>query len=377
MILLLLSILILFCSILIFFDVALPFLWKVTIAATEFGHFFVMIPVMIAYTSGFGDAISAMTTVVSLLSAALLLGPACLALYRAPIVSREITIVFGGKNNEPATPFSLMRLWFGSRVPSATKEIIPYAVHNGMELNLHFFRSATQQMSPCVIVIHTGGWDSGSPKEFETMNHYLASQGYAVAAIQYRFAPHYQWPAQKDDTLAAIGFLKQHAERFGIDPHRFILFGRSAGGQIAGATAYSMHDPAIKGYIGFYAPADLIFAYEHLSPEPDILDSRTLLHNFLGGTLEERSAVYADASSYHHISAATPPTLLIHGTKDTLTWYRQSERLSAVLTERGVPNLYLELPWDTHAFDFNFDGPGGQVSRYAVMQFLSFCTKTH
>ncbi|MDQ5980904.1 MAG: hypothetical protein QG602_3882, partial [Verrucomicrobiota bacterium] len=66
----------------------------------------------------------------------------------------------------------------------------------------------------------------------------------------------------------------------------------------------------------------------------------------------------------------SPPTLLVHGYPDRLVWYRHSRRLAARLTELGVPGTHVELPWATHAFDYNPDGPGGQVADAAITEFL-------
>ena len=41
------------------------------------------------------------------------------------------------------------------------------------------------QPAPCVVVLHTGGWDRGSRREFLPLNNYLAKEGYAVAAIDW------------------------------------------------------------------------------------------------------------------------------------------------------------------------------------------------
>ena len=67
----------------------------------------------------------------------------------------------------------------------------------------------------------------------------------------------------------------------------------------------------------------------------------------------------------------SPPTLLIHGTIDTLVWHRQSTRLAARLSEAGVPNLLVSLPWATHALEYNLSGPSGQLVTYSVGRFLS------
>jgi acetyl esterase/lipase len=372
------ALLLFFCSLLIFFDLKYPLLWKISLAATEYGHWSAAAPLTIIIFSGLDGPLNIFCVFISSVTIIILFYPVYSAIFLSRSLRQRMNSSFGSSEHGRSirSPFSMRRLWFGGSVPNIQQERHVYAHNGNEEQYLRFFRAHAASPVPCIIVIHTGGWDSGSPDEFETMNHFLASQGYAVASISYRFAPKWKWPAQKEDALAAISFLRSNAARLGIDPSQFVLFGRSAGGQIAEAVAYSAHDPAIKGCIAFYAPADMNFAYEHLSPEPDILDSRTLLQNYLGGPQNAVRENYDDASSYDHISEHTPPTLLIHGAKDPLTWYRQSERLSQKLTEFSVPHLYIELPWGTHAFDYNFNGPGGQISRFAVERFLRSIAET-
>jgi acetyl esterase/lipase len=75
------------------------------------------------------------------------------------------------------------------------------------------------------------------------------------------------------------------------------------------------------------------------------------------------------------VTAKSPPTLLLHGTLDTLVWPRHAERLAARLAAAGVPHVYVALPWATHAFDYNLNGPGGQITTYALERFLAFVTR--
>ncbi len=377
MTLFLLSIAILAGAMLIFFDHTSVLFWKISIAATEFGHWFFLLPLAIAAVSRFESPLSATTSLVSLVSVALLMWPAFSAMTTARSLPQRLEQAFGPveRSAEQSSPFKWTTLWMGEKVYTKVTERLTYVTEGGSELRINFFRADAGGAAPCIIVLHTGGWDSGSPDEFETMNRVLASRGYAVAAIAYRFAPEWKWPAQKQDVVHALSFLKKNASLLGIDSARFVLFGRSAGGQIAEAAAYTLNDPSIKGCIALYAPADLNFAYEHLSPEPDILDSRTLLENYLGGPQEKVRSNYDDASAYGHVSPSTPPTLLIHGRNDQLTWYRQSERLAKKLSDNGVKHLHLELPWATHAFDFNPTGPGGQLTRFAVEWFLQRVTR--
>lgn len=370
MTLLLLSLLLLLCSLLVHFHLGHPLLWKISLAATEYGHRFAILPILLLLYSPASDAVGTMTRIAALLTIIALLYPSLRAAVIASSVRDAVDRSFG--THTKITPyFSWRRLLFG-RAPAGDVPVHEvYARHGNEEQYLLFHPAHRSTPAPCIIIFHTGGWDSGSPAEFPAMSRFLSRSGYAVASISYRFAPRWPWPAQREDALAAIAYLKLHAQRLGIDAERLVLFGRSAGGQIAAAAATTANDRSIKGCIAFYAPADMIFAYEHLPVEPDILDSRTLLHHYLGGPLQERMEQYRNASPFHSITPNTPPMLLIHGTKDPLTWYRQSERFSQELSRHAVPHCYIELPWGTHAFDYNYNGPGGQLSRSAVLCFLS------
>jgi len=197
-----------------------------------------------------------------------------------------------------------------------------------------------------------------------------------VAAISYRLAPRHRWPAQREDTHAALAWLKEHAARLGVDARRLVLVGRSAGGQIATAVAYGAADPAIVGVVSFYAPHDMVFAWG-VSREDDALNSVNLMRQYLGGPPDSaaRRALYASASAQLMVGPRTPPTLLIHGRPDTLVWYRHSERFGQRLRAVGAPHFHLELPWATHGFDFNLDGPGGQLADHAVEGFLRAVTR--
>ena len=241
-------------------------------------------------------------------------------------------------------------------------------------LKLDFYTPSLPSMDglvPCVIMVHGGGSDSGDRTQLATFNHWLAGRGYAVAAISYRLPPAHPWPAQREDTLAAIAWLKAHAAALGIDPTRLVLMGRSAGAQIAAAVAYGVPDPAVGGVIGLYGVYDMSFVWS-IAREDDVLNSVKLMQQYLGGapTLVNQAAYDSASAQGLVVAGQTPPTLLMHGTIDTLCWVKHSQRLAAQLQEAGVPHAMIELPWGVHAFDFNLRGPGGQLTTYAVEAFL-------
>ena len=99
------------------------------------------------------------------------------------------------------------------------------------------------------------------------------------------------------------------------------------------------------------------------------------MRRYLGGPPAAVQAAYDSASALQHVTAAAPPTLLLHGENDTLVWHRHSERLDARLAEFGVPRVFVHLPWATHAFEYNLHGPGGQLTTHALEWFLADVTR--
>ncbi|WP_415909683.1 alpha/beta hydrolase [Oleiharenicola sp. Vm1] len=350
-------------------------IWKVALAVGEYGVWFV--PLALGLGAIAGVATDGATRVVLLgLSAgatAGLLRPVASAARIGARLPAALRAAFGASAVAPAPAFSLARLFLHAAPPRAARETHVFARPEGVELSLDFYRArgAGADGAPCLVVVHGGGWDGGDREQIPEWNHRWAARGCAVAAVSYRLAPRFVWPAQRDDVRAALAWLKAHARALGIDAGRFVLLGRSAGGQIATAVAYGTRDPAIRGVISFYAPQDMEFAWG-VSREDDALNSANLMRQYLGGPPDttERRARYADASAQAMIGPATPPTLLLHGAPDTLVWHRHSERLAAALQAAGVPHHFLSLPWATHAFDFNPDGPGGQLTDCAVGSFL-------
>lgn len=351
--------------------------WKAAVLAGEYGHWIALLPLLLAalaWLSRGGRAIVAGATVlVCAVAFGLLLKPVVEAALLSAHLPAKLEKQFG--HAEIARPPFAFTALFRTAATPVPVETVNYA--DGLALD--FYRApataATHHSGvPCVILVHGGGWDGGSRAEIAQFDQWLAGRGYAVAAIDYRLAPKFQWPAQRDDVLAAIAFVKKHAVALGIDPTRLVLLGRSAGGQIAEAVGYTANDPALRGVVAFYAPSDMVFAYVN-AREDDMLKSPTLMRQFLGGTPDTARENYDSASALPRVGPATPPTLLLHGEIDALVWYRHSVRLDARLAERGVPHAFVALPWATHAFEYNLSGPGGQLTTFALEWFLAAVTK--
>ncbi len=357
-------------------------LWAISMAATEYGYWIAVAALLPLFPTRKQGLLGKAGGLLSLAAIPLLVLP----VYRARLLAEELPRVFEARlgaerrvraeaaGDPRPEPLVLRELVRPLDLPAIRYEQRTFAVHDDQTLTLDLYRPAyVHGAVPCVIVVHGGGWQSGDNTQFAALNAYLAGRDYVVAAINYRLAPRWKFPASRDDVLAAVGYIKGHAGEFGVDPSRLVLFGRAEGGQLALLAAYSSHDPAIKGVISVYSPTDLRTAYEHPSP-PALYDTRGMIESYVGGPPGSAGKQYYDASPVNFVSAATPPTLLLHGSRDQTIAIAQSAQLDERLLRAGVRHVFIKLPWATHGCDKSFGGPCGQIILYAVERFLDSVT---
>lgn len=355
----------------------LDVLWKPAVAATEWGHVLAGLPLLVLLLPG-GTGVSArLASALAVLAVLLLLSSLGRALAYVKGLEARFETTFGPVQPRafPGAPVRSGPLVLGELLSVSTPVVTPtrhtYREVEGHALQLDLYRSAeASQPLPFVVVIHGGSWNSGDSTQLNWLNSYLAARGIAVAAINYRLAPRHTFPAQREDVLAALAWLKENASRLGLDASRIAFLGRSAGGQLALLAAYVARDPAIRGVVALYAPSDLNWGWTHPT-NPRVMDSPKTLSEYLGGTPAQVQAHFDAASPIDFVDPHSPPTLLIHGTRDELVLAEQSRRLATRLEQAHVPHLPLELPWATHGCDANPAGPGGQITTWAVERFLT------
>jgi acetyl esterase/lipase len=376
MIRLILLIILLLISLLTVFKAPAYYLWLLAVAVSEFPAAFICIT-LVVLAMGFW--------VQKYQLASMLTGIAALLLFMSPIVrayivgatlKKNFSAVFGedstSVNSDNKPPFTFSNMFAGKPKPIAAKALT-YVTYADTSLTLDFYPAQAEGKRPCVIIVHGGSWSSGDSKQLPELNNYLAIKGYQVASINYRMAPQYKSPAPVEDVQATLNYLHQRAAELKIDTNQFILLGRSAGAQIALLAAYTLHGKGIKAVIDFYGPADMVWGYS-VPANPLVMDSRKVMENYLGGAYQEMPQNYAASSPVEFVNRQTVPTLIIHGGNDVLVAYEHSTRLDEKLRQNGVKHFWLQLPWATHGFDFNINGPGGQLSTYTVEHFLKAVT---
>ena len=241
--------------------------------------------------------------------------------------------------------------------------------HSGVEV-------AAAERRPAVIVVHGGGWRSGERSDFPSWNAWLADTGYVVFDIDYRLSPPPAWQDAPADVACAVGWVKENAARYGVDPERVALMGRSAGGHLALLAAYTegpaaptpgcavrnVQDTGVAAVAAFYPPTDL--------PRLSSMGYLGGMDRFLGGTQAVFPERYRLSSPVARVDSGDPPTFLAHGGDDRIVPPEESELLAEELQEVGIPYRLVKLPWANHTFDFLWGGWGSQITRSSLEAFL-------
>ena len=127
-------------------------------------------------------------------------------------------------------------------------------------LDLRVYRPAGGVL-PAILFMHGGGFVAGSLDTHDACLRTLANAtGWLIAAVNYRVAPEYPFPAAPEDGYAALRHLAACANTMDIDPARLVVAGDSAGGTLAAAVALMARDrggPALAGVICLYPNMDL------------------------------------------------------------------------------------------------------------------------
>lgn len=248
---------------------------------------------------------------------------------------------------------------------------VPFSKADGVPLSLDLYQPAAQGRFPIIMQIYGGSWQSGTPRNQEWFSKYFAERGYLIVAIDYRHAPEWRWPEQIVDVRTALYWVSQEAGKYGGDPGRIVLVGRSAGAQLAMRLAYQEGPSSIRGVVNYYGPVDLANGWRQ-PPRPDPADVRGLLEAFIGGTPDQKPEHYRHASPITWVSKAAAPTLSIYGSRDHIVEARFGRMLDTAMKSAGATSVLLELPWSEHSFDAVPNGLGRRIALSYTERFIAW-----
>lgn len=123
-------------------------------------------------------------------------------------------------------------------------------------VHVRVFRPPGEAPKPGVIYFHGGGWVLGSCETHDDMCAEMADEADCVVVlVDYRLAPENPYPAQLEDSLKVIDWMRSSGRALGIDPSRILGAGDSAGGQMTVALAMALREqglPQLRGMVLIY-----------------------------------------------------------------------------------------------------------------------------
>ena len=244
-------------------------------------------------------------------------------------------------------------------------------------LHLDLYKPAQgpdKTLHPFVVYVHGGGWLSGHTRQSGAFSSWpdvlasLAARGYVVASVEYRLSSEARFPAAAQDVKAAIDWLRSQSSTYQIDTTRGLIWGASAGGQLAALTATTCD--CLQGAVTWYG----IFDFSAF-PAQDTPDSAGA--KYLGCQVSKCPPdVLSAASPVAHIKRGNPPMLLIHGRADKTVPVQQSQEMYDKLRAAGVPAQLLLIPDVDHSFIGKTPADTQKASRAALDRVFAFIDTT-
>lgn len=259
---------------------------------------------------------------------------------------------------------------------SRTEDVI-YGRKFGVALTMDVFRPKEHANGVGIVWIVSGGWYSSH--DIDGLVPGLApvlQRGYTVFTVVHGSQPKFAIPEIVQDMNRAVRFIRFHAKDYGIDPDRLGVTGGSAGGHLSlmQGTAGDKGDPNAKDPVD--RASSRVQAVACWFPPTDFLNygkpgenavGRGILADFAGAfdfheydnklkkfvavTDEKKVLEFGKAiSPIYHVTADSPPTLIIHGDADHLVPIQQSETMIQKLKDAGVEAKLVVRPGGAHGW---------------------------
>ncbi len=232
-------------------------------------------------------------------------------------------------------------------------------------LSLDLYRPEGEVIFPAVILVHGGGWLTGSRQMERPMARSLAAKGWVVITVSYRLGKAGRFPAPVHDLKAAVRWLRHHAQEWHLDPSRIAIVGGSAGGTLAVTVGATNGLPDLAEDPGEDLAASEVQAVINIDGSVCFADNALIrmaeerpLHpywEYVHGPFREHRAVWVAASPLFYTGAHCPPMLFLSSSATQPIRAGREEmvtrlRLLGVRAERkDYPNtphpFWLVSPW--------------------------------
>lgn len=244
---------------------------------------------------------------------------------------------------------------------------VVYAKSQGAAFTYDVFKPKKPTGRALLFVV-SGGWVSDHAQISAPLAELACAKGFTVFQVVHGAKPRYKVPEILELIRRSVRHIKSKASDYGIDPNKIGISGGSAGGHLSLMVGALGEQPVQKpvddvdkqsstvAAVGvFFPPTD----FENWGKEGTKALDNPLLRGAFGDAFvadiktpqpELWSKLSKEMSPATHVTAKMPPTLLVHGDKDTLVPIQQSERLDKQLKGLGVKSNLIVVPGKGHDF---------------------------
>ncbi len=257
---------------------------------------------------------------------------------------------------------TLVTLGAAAPASAVEVEIVPDVVYghkDGMALTFDVLKPKTGANGVAILYMVSGGWISPyvPPQRAAIQFQVLLDKGFTVIPVRHGSSPKYVVPEIVADVRRAVRFVRYHAGQWGIDPKRLGVHGASAGGHLSLVlgTGSDEGDPAATE--DFMKESDRVASVVAYFPPVDLRPlARGAKPVFTGGIYDRFPALNfdkdkaPDCSPIVNVSPDDPPTLLVHGDKDTLVPISNSQRIHEAFQKAKVKSQFITIEGSPHGF---------------------------
>lgn len=252
--------------------------------------------------------------------------------------------------------FGRQLAFFSERSPRMARTETLYATHGGRTVRVRIHFPHDTLPAPLIVYLHGGGWVFGTLDTHDRIMREIATaSGIAVAGIEYTLAPEAKYPDQLGEIGRAVTVLIENSRALGIDPRRLILFGDSAGGNLALATAlHGLDGDARAGltglilFYGVYAPGCEAASWRDRGDGSYGLAERTMRWYWSQYLPDPDAMREAPAAPLNGRLNGLPPTWLAVGDLDPL--HDDTLLLAERLRKQGTPHRLTIYQGYPHGF---------------------------
>lgn len=218
------------------------------------------------------------------------------------------------------------------------------------EIRMMVCASACKTPRPAMVILPGGGYTGLASRENEPISKTFLNAGFQTFVLMYSIGENALFPNPLVDVSRAIVYIREHAEKYAVDPERIFVVGFSAGGHLAGAIGTLWHKEYAKASetmaYGANRPTGVILSYP-------VISAGSYAHRYsfdhILGTTTPTEAENEAYSLELQVDERTVPAYIWHTTTDELVPVQNSLLYAMALSEHHIP-------YEMHIFP---NGPHG------------------